>query len=358
MRSSATYCVMNSAMILNRICVSRRKMLPKECSMLFIITKDTSIQQFRHNSSQAKLDISEPYAYYTVLGINKNAKQSEVKKAYFDMVKIYHPDVNDSENARENFEKITEAYSTLIDLTQRYFYDQHGISSKELKEKGSNSTIFDWVPKYTLYEERTRADSESNEVEDWFKAQGHVGHDVKISFKQRLKNAYVELRYGLGYYDFPWQWKSFFGWLSAWIVIIFAMIKLLNYSMQKISWRKPVPIYLKWENDEIYDILWYVGARKNKSDVNHDKGLIFPTNSKGKVPESELARAGMYHMPKRGKKKSEYSHTIYSNTRSRTKSKNIERHKARMEEQKQKDKDKKNNQTKDKSKKVNDGFSL
>ena len=28
--------------------------------------------------------------------------------------------------------------------------------------------------------------------------------------------------------------------------------------------RRPIPIYLKWENDEIYDILWYAGARKNK----------------------------------------------------------------------------------------------
>ena len=62
------------------------------------------------------------------------------------MAKVYHPDVNPSEEARQNFDKITEAYNTLIDLTQRYFYDRHGHTSEELKKKGTPS-IFDWTPK-------------------------------------------------------------------------------------------------------------------------------------------------------------------------------------------------------------------
>ena len=62
------------------------------------------------------------------------------------MVKIYHPDVNQDEFARENFDKITEAYTTLIDLTQRYFYDRFGHTSEELKKKGTPS-IFDWTPR-------------------------------------------------------------------------------------------------------------------------------------------------------------------------------------------------------------------
>ena len=39
-----------------------------------------------------------------------------------------------------------EAYTTLIDLTQRYFYDRHGHTSEELKKKGTPS-IFEWTPK-------------------------------------------------------------------------------------------------------------------------------------------------------------------------------------------------------------------
>jgi len=339
---------------------NRRLLVIDNRNSLILLFVDQN-QQWRFNSSQPKFDTTEPFAYYEILGISRNAKQSEIKQAYFKMVKIYHPDINQSENARENFDKITEAYTTLIDLTQRYFYDQHGTSCKELKEKGSNSTIFDWVPKYSIYEQQTRADGETTEVEDWFKAQGHVGYETKISWRQRMKNAYIELRYGLSYYDFPWEWKPFVGWLTVWVVIIIALIQTLNYAFQNCSRRKPIPIYLKWENDDIYDILWYAGARKNKSDTTKrsGEGLSFPTNSRRRAPQSELSRAGMYHMPKREKKTSEYSHTIYSNTRSRTKSKNIARHQARMEENKkireeswQAEKDKK------KKKKLNDGFSV
>jgi len=343
--------------------LNRKRMLVVTNQNALVLLFAKEIQQIRFQStsaSQPTFDTTEPFAYYTILGINRNAKQSEVKQAYFRLAKIYHPDINQEENARENFDKITEAYTTLIDLTQRYFYDNHGTACVELKKKGSNSTIFDWVPKYSIYEEQTRADGETTEVEDWFKAQGHVGYDKKISLKQRMKNSYVELRYGFSYYDFPWEWKSFFGQMVVCVIVIFVTMQSLLYSMQNISYRKPIPIYLKWENDDIYDILWFAGVRKNRSDTDKSrKGLAFPTNSSRKAPQSEMERAGMYHMPKREKKVSQYSHTIYSNTRSRTKSKNIKRHKARMEENKIiREKSWKDENIKNKKKKMNDGFNI
>jgi len=345
--------------------LNRKKLLVvqnKNALVLLLVKGGT--HQVRFSSSQsAEFDTSKPFAYYEILGIKRDAKQSEVKEAYFKMVKIYHPDVNPAENARENFDKITEAYTTLIDLTQRYFYDNHGTACEELKKKGSQSTIFDWVPRYNIYHEQTKADGESNELEDWFKAQGHVGYEKRISLRQRMKNAYIELRYGLAYYDFPWQWKSFFAGLVVWFIIICAILESLDYAYRHVSYRKPTPIYLKWENDDVYDILWYAGVRKNKSDVTKrsSEGLAFPTNSKRKAPVSALSKAGMYHMPKREmKKKSEYSHTIYSNTRSRTKSKNLETHKARMEENKKsREQSWKEEKAKSKKKKkANDGFSV
>merc|ERR1711878_223265 len=95
-------------------------------------------------STLSKVDTSQPFAYYEILGIKRDAKQSEVKQAYFKLAKVYHPDVNHEDDARATFDKITEAYTTLIDLTQRYFYDQHGVACEELRKRGSNSTIFDW----------------------------------------------------------------------------------------------------------------------------------------------------------------------------------------------------------------------
>jgi len=319
---------------------------------------------FHSNYSMvAKIDKTQPFAYYEILGIKRDAKQSEVKQAYFKLAKVYHPDVNQEDNARDTFDKITEAYTTLIDLTQRYFYDQHGVACEELRKRGSNSTIFDWVPKYSIYENQTRADGESTAVEDWFKAQGHQGFDDKrISLRQMMKNAYVEFRYGISYYDFPWEWRNFVLGLVGWVVVLSAILTSLNYAYSKVSYRKPVPLYLKWENDDIYDILWYAGARRNKSDKSNRSGLRFPTNSKGLAPQSELARAGMYHMPKREKQKSEYSHTIYSNTRSRTKTKNLERHKEllkeRAERRKNINKVRSAASKNKKKKKISDGFSV
>ena len=72
----------------------------------------------------------------------------------------------------------------------------------------------------------------------------------------------------------------------------------------------------------------------------------------GKKPRSEMAIAGMHHMPKRQNYKSEYSHTIYSNTRSRVKSKNKERHQQRKLEALEAKKDIKP------KKKISDGFSV
>jgi len=322
----------------------------------FIVVPKHHVPFIKFHSTLSKIDTSQPFAYYEILGIKRDAKQSEVKQAYFKLAKIYHPDVNNEDDARETFDKITEAYTTLIDLTQRYFYDHHGVACEELRKRGSNSTIFDWVPKYSIYENQTRADGETTEVEDWFKAQGHQGFDAKRrSLRQIMKDAYVEFRYGLSYYDFPWEWKAFVGGLIAWIVFLYVTMETLNFGYRSVSYRKPTPIYLKWENDDIYDILWYVGARKNKSDASRP-GMTFPTNSKGRRPKSEMERAGMYHMPKRAKQTSEYSHTIYSNTRSRTKSKNLERHKLRQKEMKEKLKEKKTSQPA--KKKISDGFSV
>ena len=74
----------------------------------------------------------------------------------------------------------------------------------------------------------------------------------------------------------------------------------------------------------------------------------------GIKPKSEMAIGGMHHMAKRSSQKSEYSHTIYSNTRSRTKKKNLERHKLR----KQADNTKKLKIKKTVKKKQSDGFSV
>ena len=64
--------------------------------------------------------------YYELLGLNKGASVEEVKKAYKQLAKKYHPDVSKEPNAEEKFKEIMEAYSVLSDPTKKANYDQFG----------------------------------------------------------------------------------------------------------------------------------------------------------------------------------------------------------------------------------------
>lgn len=69
--------------------------------------------------------------FYGLLGVEKNATPSDMKKAYFQLAKQYHPDVNPSAEAKETFAKVNNAYETLSDENKRRVYDQTGMTGDE-----------------------------------------------------------------------------------------------------------------------------------------------------------------------------------------------------------------------------------
>ena len=64
--------------------------------------------------------------YYEVLGVDKNASESDIKSAFRKLAKKYHPDVSKEENAAEKFKEAQEAYAVLSDPEKRKQYDQFG----------------------------------------------------------------------------------------------------------------------------------------------------------------------------------------------------------------------------------------
>ncbi len=65
--------------------------------------------------------------YYEVLGVDKNASDDEIKKAYRKMAKKYHPDLNPGDKeAEKNFKEVNEAYEVLSDSGKKARYDQYG----------------------------------------------------------------------------------------------------------------------------------------------------------------------------------------------------------------------------------------
>jgi len=66
--------------------------------------------------------------YYDILGVQKDATEADVKKAYRKMALKYHPDKNKASDAEEKFKLIAEAYEVLSNADKRSAYDRYGES--------------------------------------------------------------------------------------------------------------------------------------------------------------------------------------------------------------------------------------
>lgn len=66
--------------------------------------------------------------YYEVLGVEKNADDQTIKKAFKRLAMKYHPDRNKEPGAEEKFKEINEAYAILSDTQKRAAYDQYGFA--------------------------------------------------------------------------------------------------------------------------------------------------------------------------------------------------------------------------------------
>ena len=76
--------------------------------------------------------MAEKRDYYEVLGVDKNADDAALKKAYRQLAKKYHPDMNPGdEAAAEKFKEASEAYGVLSDPDKRKQYDQFGHAAFE-----------------------------------------------------------------------------------------------------------------------------------------------------------------------------------------------------------------------------------
>jgi len=87
--------------------------------------------------------------YYETLGISNTATSEEIKRAYHDLCKKYHPDINPK--TTEKFKEINIAYQTLIDPAKRkqYDYNLNTNSSEETYSDSSYDEFKEFVYRYS-----------------------------------------------------------------------------------------------------------------------------------------------------------------------------------------------------------------
>ncbi len=64
--------------------------------------------------------------YYKTLGVERDAAQNDINKAYRRLARKYHPDISKEPSAEERFKEVGEAYEVLKDPEKRAAYDQLG----------------------------------------------------------------------------------------------------------------------------------------------------------------------------------------------------------------------------------------
>jgi molecular chaperone DnaJ len=79
--------------------------------------------------------------YYEVLGVERTASESEIKKSFRGLARALHPDVSEEPNAEERFREVVEAYEVLSKSETRELYDRYGHAG--LSSGGFTPTSFD-----------------------------------------------------------------------------------------------------------------------------------------------------------------------------------------------------------------------
>ena len=67
--------------------------------------------------------------YYEVLGVHRDVDEIELKRAYRELARKIHPDINPSTHAEDRFKELNEAYAVLSDQKTRARYDRYGFSA-------------------------------------------------------------------------------------------------------------------------------------------------------------------------------------------------------------------------------------
>jgi len=143
--------------------------------------------------------------YYEILGISKDAKKEDIKKAYRKLVKKYHPDVNKEAGTDEKFKEVQEAYEVLSDESKRKAYDQYGHAGTSGFNPGSTNgystygeTPFDMGDIFSSFFGGNASNFGFDFGQGSSRRQSNLGEDlryrVKIDFQEAMSGGEYEIK--------------------------------------------------------------------------------------------------------------------------------------------------------------------
>lgn len=135
--------------------------------------------------------------YYRILNLDPEASESDIKKAYRELAKRYHPDVNSHPDARRCFIEVNEAYEFLIDPTRRSrFRAKRHMSDQERMRR--EAVYKEWVANQQSAARQEAAGNAGKSMEDF--AQTRIYRTAMVM--NRVYN-YIFLFIGGGMIFFP-----------------------------------------------------------------------------------------------------------------------------------------------------------
>jgi molecular chaperone DnaJ len=136
--------------------------------------------------------------YYEVLGVSRTCTVSDIKKAYRNLARKYHPDVNNGNpDAEEKFKEISEAYAVLSNGQKREQYDRYGFSGNLFRDMDFGD-IFSEFGFGDIFDSFFGTGSGRGFSSGW-RRQSNRGSDIeantKISFKESAFGVKKEIEY-------------------------------------------------------------------------------------------------------------------------------------------------------------------
>lgn len=123
--------------------------------------------------------------YYKILGVDRNASQEEIKKAFRQLARKYHPDVAGKES-EEKFKEINEAYQVLSDPQKRAQYDQFGSAAFKPEDFDFTWPSFDDLFRDLGFDDIFDVFSDFKEK----KYKSHQGADLRYDIEITLEDAF------------------------------------------------------------------------------------------------------------------------------------------------------------------------